>query len=227
MNNRNRLSILYEDENLLIINKPPRVASVPGLNIPVGESALEKLTHDLAEKNSHPYPLHRLDYETSGVLAFGKFPRDREALTGIFKHQETQKKYVALVKGAPKGSSIKIPLASRKTGEKIPAETTFKILKIFPGRPYPLALIEAEIKTGRRHQIRQHFSKINHPILLDARYGDLKLNRMFRLNFRLGRLFLHAASLQFFHPFLKKIIRIEVPLPPDLKNVLRKIGGPA
>jgi 23S rRNA pseudouridine955/2504/2580 synthase len=176
--------------------------------------------------------LHRLDYETSGVLLFGKFPRDREALQEIWKHPDTKKKYIALVKGKLRGDKIAIPLPARiyrhpvsqKGAEnKIPAETRFRILKIFPGKPFPLSLVEAEIKTGRHHQIRRHFAAIGCPVLLDSKYGDQKLNRMFRLNFRLGRLFLHAASIEFFHPFLKKSVKIEASLPPDLQSVLKKL----
>lgn len=219
-----KLSILYEDSHVLAINKPPRVASVPAKNIPLYETALGKAQREFEPKGIKPYVLHRLDYETSGVLLFGKFPRDREALEGIWKHPDTKKKYVALVKGAPRGNKIKLPLASRTSGEKIPAETDFRILKVFPGKPFPLALVEAEIKTGRKHQIRWHFAKIGCPVLLDAKYGDQKLNRAFRLNFRLGRLFLHASSIEFFHPFLKKSVKFEAPLPPDLQSVLKKLS---
>lgn len=215
------------------------MASVPGGEIPLSQSALGKLGWQLEKTGAppdgqlkgnteqariKPYPLHRLDYETSGVLLFGKFPRDREALEGIFQHPSTRKKYVALVKGAPQGSEINIPLPARESGEKIPAKTTFRITKIFRGKPFPLALVEAEIETGRKHQIRQHFAKIGHPVLLDQKYGDARLNRMFRLNFRLGRLFLHAASLQFHHPLLKKTVLIEAPMAPDLKVVLKRLG---
>lgn len=224
---KKKLSLLYEDSYVIVINKPPRVASVPAENIPLYETALGKVRREFELKGIKPYPLHRLDYETSGVLLFGKFPRDRAALREIFKHPETRKKYTALVKGRPRGSRIAIPLAARGSGEKIPAETRFSILKIFPGKPFPLTLLEAEIKTGRYHQIRQHFSKIGCPVLLDSKYGDQKLNRMFRLNFRLGRLFLHAASIEFLHPFLKKSVKIEAPMPPDLQVVLKRLrfGG--
>lgn len=220
---KSALRTIYADAYLIAVNKPPRMASVPASDIPLGETALGKLRRELEPQGIKPYVLHRLDYETSGVLLFGKFPRDREALEGIWKHSDTKKKYIALIKGLPHGNSIKIPLPARTSQKKIPAETHFHILKIFQGKPFPLTLIEAEIKTGRRHQIRQHFSKIGHPLLLDSIYGDQKLNRMFRLNFRLGRLFLHAASIEFLHPFLKKTVRLEAPLPPDLQNVLKKL----
>lgn len=224
MKRKSGLNIIYEDDHLLAIGKPPRVASVPAEDIPIYETALGKAQREFDSKGIKPYVLHRLDYETSGILLFGKFPRDREALEGIWKHPETKKKYIALVKGKPRGNKIMLPLASRKSGAKIPAETHFRILKVFPGKPFPLALVEAEIKTGRHHQIRQHFSKIGCPVLLDSKYGDQKLNRAFRQNFRLGRLFLHAVSIEFLHPFLKKSVRIEAPLPPDLQSVLKKLS---
>lgn len=85
------------------------------------------------------------------------------------------------------------------------------------------ALVEVEIQTGRKHQIRQHFSTIGHPIVLDSQYGDLHFNRKFRILYRLGRQFLHAAKLSFMHPMLKKEIVIEAPLPMDLQSTLKKM----
>lgn len=216
-------SVLYEDDFLVAINKPPRVASVPAPHIPRGESVLGKMERQFAEKNTRPYLLHRLDRDTSGVLLFGKFPRDRELLEKIFGDSETAKTYILLATGVPQGSSIRAKLKSRTSGELIPAETTFRVVERFKLPPYTFSLTEAKIKTGRKHQIRQHFAKIGHPIIGDDEYGDVKLNKKFRHAFHLGRHFLHAASLVFHHPLLKKQIRIEAPLPPDLQSILKKL----
>lgn len=213
--------ILYEDPYLFALQKPPRMACVPASHIAIQETVLGKTQARFAKKGIRPYLLHRLDAQTSGVLLFGKNEKDREALENIFRSPDTQKKYAALVKGIPRGHMITIPLAARTSKEKIPAQTNFRILETFPVPP--CSLVEAEIKTGRKHQIRQHFAGIGCPIILDGRYGDERFNRHFRIAFRIGRQFLHAKSISFFHPMLKKPILVETPLPPDLQSVLKKL----
>lgn len=215
------LQILYEDPYLFAIQKPPRMACVPASHIPIQETVLGKIQHRFLQEGIRPYLLHRLDAETSGVLLFGKNEHDREALENIFRSPETQKKYAALVQGILRGHTITKLLPARASKEKIPAQTNFKILETFPVPP--CALVEAEIKTGRKHQIRRHFAEIGHPVILDRRYGDLRFNRRFRIAFRIGRQFLHAAFLSFMHPLLKKTVQIVAPLPPDLLSVLKKL----
>ncbi|MBI4995274.1 RluA family pseudouridine synthase [Candidatus Peregrinibacteria bacterium] len=226
MSKKTTLQIIYEDSYILAVNKPPRIAVVPAKDIPLPETVLGKIQNQFKGRSFKPYILHRLDYETSGVLLFGKFEKNRKMLEGIFQHPDIQKKYIALVKGTLHSGTISLELKARKGGAKIPAQTNFKILKIFrPAEAGPVfSLIEAEIKTGRKHQIRQHFALIGHPVILDSKYGDQRLNRAFRLNMRLGRLFLHAAEINFYHPFLKKEMKITVDLPPDLQSVLKKLN---
>ena len=218
--------MIYEDNYLIAVNKPPRAASVPAENIPLQQTVLGLVQRQFKEKQITPYLLHRLDFQTSGVLLFGKHERDRQALENIFRQPDTRKKYIALVKGVPRGSVITKKLPGRSTSEKIPAQTNYKILKVLnkPGAPL-CALVETEIKTGRRHQIRQHFAAIGHPVILDSKYGDFHFNRKFRLTFRLGRLFLHASTASFYHPMLKKITTVEAPLPPDLQIALKRLNS--
>lgn len=215
------LQILYQDPHLFALQKPPRMACVPASHIPIQETVLGKMQGRLAKQGIRPYLLHRLDAQTSGVLLFGKYEKDRETLEGIFRNPKTQKKYIALVKEIPRGRSVTTPLQARASKEKIPAQTNFRIIETFPVPP--CALVEAEIKTGRKHQIRQHFAGIGCPVILDSRYGDARFNRRFRIAFRLGRQFLHAKSISFFHPILKKPVFVEAPLPPDLQSVLKKL----
>ncbi len=197
------------------------MACVPASHIAIQETVLGKIQHRFLKEETRPYLLHRLDAETSGILMFGKNERDREALENIFRDPKTQKKYLALVQGVPRGHVIAKPLPARASKEIIPAQTNFKILETFPVPP--CALVEAEIKTGRKHQIRRHFAAIGHPVILDHRYGDLRFNRRFRIAFRIGRQFLHATFLSFIHPLLKKTVQITAPLPPDLQSVLKKL----
>ncbi|MEK7171939.1 MAG: RluA family pseudouridine synthase [Patescibacteria group bacterium] len=225
MNKKTILQVIYEDSYLLAVAKPPRMAVVPAKDIPLSATVLGKIQSQFEGADFKPYILHRLDYETSGVLLVGKFERDRQILEGILGDSSTRKKYIALVKGAARSGTISLKLKAREGNEQIPARTDFKVLKVFRTKDAPIfSLVEADIKTGRKHQIRQHFSLIGHPVILDRKYGDHHLNRQFRLRLRLGRLFLHAAEIVFTHPFLKKEIKITAKLPPDLQSVLKKLN---
>jgi len=222
---KNLLPILYEDDWMMAINKPPYVGSVPSPTTPVSKSISGRLTKKYAETELSPFLLHRLDRDTSGVLLVGKHKKDRAELEAILRDEKTKKTYLVLVKGRPRGSSITNRIPSRTTGEPIPATTKYKVLSTFPGNIF--SLVEATIETGRRHQIRRHFSMIGHPVILDGQYGDQKLNKQFRMRLRLSRHFLHARSITFVHPFTQKEMTIEAPLPPDLKSTIKKIGWPA
>lgn len=217
------LPILYEDEYLIAINKPARVATVPGENIPLHESVLGLMQFQCNRKGFTPYVLHRLDKDTSGVLLFGKNQKDREKLESILTHAETHKKYAALVKGVPNGKIITAPIKARESNEKVFAQTNYRIVAVFRGRVPLCSLVEAEIKTGRKYQVRVHFAHIGHPVILDPKFGDEQFNRKFRIKFRLGRQFLHSVSLSFIHPFTQRVTKIEAPLPIDLQSVLNKL----
>lgn len=224
---KTKISVLHEDDFLLAVNKPPYIACVPGESIPLEKSLLGQVQQFFSEKNFKPYLLHRLDRETSGVILFGKYERDRSALEGIFRHPDTKKIYVALVKGVPRGHVISAKLRARHSDAAIPAETHFKILEIFsPCRRTcgeVCAFLEIEIKTGRKHQIRQHFSGIGHPVVMDREYGDFKFNRRFHSFYGLSRQFLHAARICFPHPLNGQRVEIEAPLPQDLLSCVKKI----
>lgn len=225
-----KLPIIYRDENLMAVNKPPRVACMGAPGIPHNKTVLHMVEKLLAKEGvlEKPFLLHRLDFATSGVLLIGLNPLLRTELESIVRHDparehKTVKKYVALVQGSPRlHGEIDYKLPSRVSGELIDAHTEYKVLKQVPGNFF--SLVEATITTGRKHQIRRHFLSIKHPIVMDDQYGDKDFNRKFRLTFRLGRLFLHAREIIFWHPILKKMVRIEAALAPDLKVTLKRIG---
>ncbi len=204
------------------------------------KSVLEIIQNRYRDKGYKPYLLHRLDMNTSGVMLFGKHEEDREALEEIFKDDRTRKVYLALLRGVPESGSIKHGLDDRYKGDKmervgeedqksaskdkVSAHTEFKVFKTF--RIFDkedCALTSAEISTGRKHQIRQHFAHIGFPVVLDEQYGDKKWNRRFRLKFWLGRQFLHSERIEFFHPILKKTISIQTEMPADLLQTLQRI----
>ena len=225
MSKRLHIPILYEDETLIAVNKPAGKVSVPDPNNPVEQTVLGLVQTQFQEKGIKPYILHRLDAQTSGVLLFGKYPKNRTELESILGNPTTSKKYVALLKGIPKGSEIAIKLKSRQTGELIPAKTLFHVLRHFDLFGVPCSIVEAEIKSGRKHQIRQHFAQIGCPVVMDSTYGDPKFNRRFRIEFHFSRQFLHAKSIRFVHPISKKELLVEAPFPPDMMSFSKKVFG--
>lgn len=225
---KSEVQIVYEDEFMFAVNKPARVASVPSEGIQLHRTMLGIVQEFLHARGDEavPYLLHRIDMQTSGLLLFGKHERDREMLEPILIQKNTHKKYTTLVKGIPRGSVITAKVKARTSDVHVFAQTNYKVIRVYKILSTAVSLVEAEIKTGRKHQIRQHFSTIKCPVVLDPEYGDFVFNRKFRVTFRLGRMFLHASSIEFMHPFLKRVVKITAPLPLDLENVLQKIVDP-
>lgn len=210
------LDILYEDEFLLVLSKPAGIVSVPAPHIPESKT-FQGWVRNWALQESKPfkpYLLNRLDRDTSGVILFGKYPRDRAVLEGIFKHPRTQKTYLALVKWVPKQAegSIRIPLEARTVRKKVPAVTHYKMIKKMGN----VSLLEVRIETGRKHQIRQHLAMIGHPLVLDRDYGDRTFNAHYQRSKKgKGRFFLHSWKTQFVHPVTGEKVEVEAPVRED------------
>lgn len=220
-----KISIIFEDEYLLAVSKPARMASVPAEGIALSQTVLGGVQEMCRDRDDAfvPYLLHRIDMQTSGLLMFGKYERDREPLENILIQKDTHKKYTVLVKGIPRGKVITAKLRARESDEKIFAQTKYHVMRVYKVPGSAVSLVEAEIVTGRKHQIRQHFADIGCPVVMDSQYGDSTFNRRFRLAFRLGRMFLHSSSIEFLHPFFKKIVVIRAELPPDLEITLGRM----
>lgn len=209
MINQTPLTVLYQDEHILAVHKAAGIVSVPAPNIPEWKTLQGQVRGWALENNLgfKPYLLHRLDRDTSGVMLFGKFSRDRAALEAIFKDSRTQKTYLALVRWIPKQpeGTIRIPLSARTAEKKVPALTHYKIMQKLEG----CSILEVMIETGRRHQIRQHLAMIGNPLVLDPEYGDRSFDRLYqKKNKGRGRFFLHAWKFHFYHPFLEKELTI-------------------
>ncbi len=221
-------SVIYEDEALLVLNKPSGMAAHGGSGIRLG--AIESLR--LARPQARQLELvHRLDRETSGCLMVAK---KRSALRRLHEalreggRRGVDKRYLALVRGVwQQGKQMRVsaPLLRnvRRSGERVvtvadtgkASETLFRPLRGFRDA----TLVELGLLTGRTHQARVHAAHIGHPIAGDEKYGDADFNRMLRA-IGLRRLFLHAASLEFLHPVTREKLRIEAPLPAELQTVL-------
>ncbi len=224
---KNKSIIIYEDNSIIAANKPARLASVPAPNIGLGSTLLGRVrreaTKTMGANSQNIYPLHRLDYATSGVVLFGKDPKERAMLENIHHRKETVKIYLALVQGcSPAKGNIDLKVPARHQDALVDAHTEYRVLARASGGL--CSLVEIKITTGRKHQIRRHFAMIKFPIVLDDEYGNRNFNRKFRRKFRLGRHFLHAWKISLAHPVTNKRVDIVAPFPPDLAIILKRLN---
>jgi 23S rRNA pseudouridine955/2504/2580 synthase len=223
--------ILYEDDALLAVDKPAGTAVHGGSGVSFG--VIEQLRRARPEAKFLEL-VHRLDRETSGVLLVAK---KRSALTGlheIMREGNSDKRYYALVLGEWRNDRqhVKLPLHKFDTpqGEKRvmvredgqQAHTIFNLKQRWPG----FSLLEAELKTGRTHQIRVHLSHLGYPIAGDDKYGDFARNKEL-MKQGLKRMFLHAHSIDFKHPLSGEPLHIEAPLAPELQKFVDRLDRPA
>jgi 23S rRNA pseudouridine1911/1915/1917 synthase len=217
------LSILYEDDDLLAINKPQGMVVHPGAGNVHGtfvSALLFYLKNNPFKEHLRPGIIHRLDKETTGVLLAAKNPRMQTEMIDLFVHRRIEKHYQAICIGAPKNQTIDLPIKRDpvyRQKMKV-AEGGREAISILKTVAYndTLALVDVEIKTGRTHQIRVHLKAIGHPILGDPVYGNTHLNK--KLNAK--ALYLHATKVCFIHPLSKKNLTIEAPLPPHFEKIL-------
>ena len=221
-------NILFEDEGLLIINKPSGLAVHGGSGISLG--AIEALRAERPEARFLEL-VHRLDRDTSGCLMLAKKRAVLLELQAAMQRNQVEKRYQALVKGQwPKGkSTINAPLKKNQlsSGERIvrvdaegkPSVTHFKIAE----RYRDASLLQIKLETGRTHQIRVHCQFSGQPIAGDSKYGDEHFNESLR-DAGLKRLFLHASNLRFRHPLSGDWVDVEAPLPKELATVLSNLS---
>lgn len=220
-------AIIYEDDNLLIMNKPANLAVHGGTGIHAG--VIEQLR--LARPELRFLELaHRLDRATSGCLLIAKKRSVLRQVHELLRKGKVKKSYVALVKGQWRAKRVETTTSLSKfhlsSGERIvkPSEDgkTAKTV-FFPKQVFHCAtLVDVALYTGRTHQIRVHAMDKNHPIAGDDKYGDKAFNKVMRTH-GLKRLFLHAARLEFVLDG-GKTIKIEAELPEDLQTVLHSLG---
>lgn len=221
------LDIVYEDEDLLVVNKPAGmvVHPAPGHHDDTLVNALLAYEPSLAEADASLRPgiVHRLDKDTSGLIIVAKNARAQAALVEQMQRHAIVKRYLALVEGnvALDQGSIDAPIgrdprhrqqmAITAVGSR-EAITHFKVLERYARH----TLLLLELETGRTHQIRLHLKAIGHPVVGDPVYGSGSVFKRAPLH----RQFLHASQLRFTHPFTGETIELEAPLPADLQAVL-------
>ncbi|WP_316760282.1 pseudouridine synthase [Pedobacter aquatilis] len=219
------LEIIYQDENLIAINKPHGLlVHQSSIARDATEFALQML-RDQVEK--HVSPVHRLDRKTSGILLFAFDKESEIAMHQQFMNTETDKKYLAILRGfTPDSMDIDYPLA-KENGTLQDAFTAFRTLQraevdvAFGKHPTSrYSLIEATPKTGRMHQLRRHFSHILHPIIGDRTHGCNKQNKFFLEQWNMTTMLLHASELSFKHPITSEPIHLKANLHEEFKRVM-------
>jgi 23S rRNA pseudouridine955/2504/2580 synthase len=228
------LPILFEDDALLALDKPSGLAVHGGSGIAQG--LIEQLR--AARPDAKFLELvHRLDRETSGILLIAK---KRAALVGL--HEQLReggfdKRYLVLVRGRWRDEKRRVRLSlhkfSTQEGERRvrveedgqEAETIFHRRRTWFGHDPPLALLEAQLLTGRTHQIRVHLTHLGFPLAGDDKYGDFAWNKVLAKQ-GLKRMFLHSCSLGFVHPLTGEAMQFESPLPDELARFVARLDAP-
>ena len=233
------LAVLFEDEHLVVVDKPAGLLSVPTHeDSPHEDTALARVreyVRHLRPRRPYVGRVHRLDRDTSGALVFALSPAARSGLIGLFREHRIARRYHALVDGAPPADDgvVDRPLrdayvsgrrAVARPGEPgRPALTRWRVVERLPGA----ALLEVEIATGRQHQIRVHLAHLRLPVLGDPVYGPPPSHRP---PVRVRRQMLHAGALGFVHPITGEAVRVESPRPADFRealSALRRLGRAA
>ncbi|EFB40449.1 MULTISPECIES: RluA family pseudouridine synthase [Parachlamydia] len=222
------LNILYEDEHLLIINKPVGMVVHPAPGNWTGTFVNALLYHcgyslsDASVDSIRPGIVHRLDKETSGVLVAAKTLSVQQKLMELFAARQVYKEYWAICLGNPGNCELNWPIGRhpihrkqmtvREDGKE--ALTFCETLEV----GNEICLAKLILSTGRTHQIRVHLKHKGHPILGDSIYGSKQVN----MRYRAERQMLHARKLAFIHPITQQKIEVEAPLPADMEECLRK-----
>ena len=231
------LDILYQDENLAVLNKPAGMVVHPGAGHASG-TLVNALVHHIDDLSGiggelRPGIVHRLDRGTSGVMVVAKNDRAHQELARQFEDREVEKEYVALVWGVVQAgrridAAIGRDPVNRQRMSARAKHARTAVTRITRARHLPgLTLCQVAIHTGRTHQIRVHLSAIGHPIVGDSLYGGVhrRVAGDIRAVQRLERPFLHAARLTFTHPRDERRMEFTAPLPDDLMDVLEDLPG--
>lgn len=221
------LDILYEDDDILVINKPAGMVVHPGTGNWTGTFVNALLYHckhlceGLSSSNLRPGIVHRLDKDTSGLLIAAKTTLAQQRLISMFANRQIHKEYLAICIGNPGDIEINAPIGRHPVNRKLMA--------VLPeGRPAlsfcktlaydnKFSIVRIILATGRTHQIRVHLKHIGTPVLGDASYGSVQMNAKQAVT----RQMLHAQRLRFNHPINDKLVELEAPVPLDMAKWMR------
>jgi 23S rRNA pseudouridine1911/1915/1917 synthase len=231
------VSVVWEDEHLLAVDKPPGLTVHPGAGRPTGT-----LVHRLLGRYpeiagvggpGRPGIVHRLDKDTSGLLLVARTPLAYRGLSRAFSSRDVEKRYLAVVYGDPGEAMVDAPIGRHPVQRKRmvvrqdgrPAHSVFRTRERGAG----VSLVEVEIETGRTHQIRVHAKHLGHPLVGDPVYGEARWkalpSRLHGLLRGFPRPALHAWKLSLDHPVSGERLSLEAPVPEDLQELWEGAGG--
>jgi len=217
------LRIAYEDEHLMVVDKPAGLVVHPASGHATGTLVQGLLEHDIAGGDAaRPGIVHRLDRDTSGLMVVARSEEAHARLQKLIRNRALERHYTALVVGRPRSRTgrIEAPIGrdrrdplrhSLDTDKPREAVTHFEVRELLPRH----TLLDVRLETGRTHQIRVHLAAVDLPVAGDAVYGRPR-------ELDLERQFLHADRLAFPHPFTEERVDVESPLPPDLEAALER-----
>jgi 23S rRNA pseudouridine1911/1915/1917 synthase len=217
------LRVAYEDEHLMVVDKPAGLVVHPASGHPTGTLVQGLLSHDIAGGDAaRPGIVHRLDRDTSGLMVVARSEEAHARLQDLVRSRALERHYAALVVGRPRSRTgrIEAPIGrdrrdplrhSLDTDKPRDAVTHFEVKELLPRH----TLLDVRLETGRTHQIRVHLAAIDLPVAGDTVYGRPR-------ELDLERQFLHAGRLAFPHPFIEERVDIESPLPGDLSAALAR-----
>jgi 23S rRNA pseudouridine1911/1915/1917 synthase len=218
--------VIHEDRDLFVVEKEPRLLSVPTPLREKEDSLVERLLESERERGVRRpalYAMHRLDWDTSGLLLFARSRRAFEALEAQFKTRTIERLYVAVASGSigPDEGRIESRLledkrtlkvrSTRRPGEGKEAITEYRVTE----RLAAATVLAVRLRTGRRNQIRVHLAEAGHPLIGDRSYG--------RSTSLIGRTALHARELRFIHPVTRKQVAFTSPLPRDMRHLIKTL----
>jgi len=218
--------VVHDDRDLLVVEKEPRLLSVPTPLREEEDSLVERLIESERQRGVRRpalYALHRLDWDTSGLLLFARSRRAFESLEGQFKTRTINRLYVAVAEGTigPEEGRFESRLiedrrtlkvrTTRRPGEGKEAITEYRVTERLPGA----TVLAVRLRTGRRNQIRVHLAEAGHPLIGDKSYG--------RSSPLIDRTALHARALRFIHPVSRKPVAFESPLPRDMRRLIKTL----
>ena len=231
------LDVLFEDDHVIAINKPPGLVVHPAAGHDSG-TLVHGLLHHCAGQLSgiggvaRPGIVHRLDQDTSGCIVMAKNDTAHQSLAGQFATRSVHKVYLAVVCGGvqPAKGTIDAPIARHPSQRKLMAVverrrqaiTDYEVMQYFGDRATSVKVV---LHTGRTHQIRVHFKHLGYPLFGDETYGSKATSRLVKvLGFQPKRQLLHAWNLSFTHPATQQRVELEAPIPEDMNEVLGRLS---
>jgi 23S rRNA pseudouridine1911/1915/1917 synthase len=230
------LQVIWEDEHIIVINKPPFMVMYPAAGNTSGTlmNAVASRCSSLTSPGAplRPGVVHRLDKDTSGAIVIAKNNQSYYGLVEQFRNREVEKQYLALIYGSLKAASGEIRAAigrssadrkkmSTHTRRGKEAITQYEVLK----KTGPASILKVKILTGRTHQIRVHFASLGHPVLGDKTYGKKSTLLIGQKTISIGRQMLHASSLKLRHPVTGEPLKFIAPVPEDMEKVIEELGS--